>query len=160
MLDEPKLTGLIERYKSAMFTVNRRMTALLRDEMPGELTLDQFTVIEYVGSRGRCTSTELADVFCVGKSSITAIVSRLVDKDLLARVPDDKDRRVTYLQLTEEGKRIVTELDSRIGTLLSTYVGAFDETEAIQFIETYEKLACVLVQTGAQAGGEKGGAES
>ncbi|MEK0313529.1 MarR family winged helix-turn-helix transcriptional regulator [Cohnella sp. 56] len=159
MLDGPKLSRIIERYKSAMFTVNRRITALLRDEMPGDLTLDQFAIIEYVGSRDQCTSTELADAFCVGKSSITAIVSRLVDKELLVRVPDGKDRRVTYLRLTEEGERLVAELDGRIGDVLSTYVGAFDESEADQFIETYEKLARVVMQGGSPITEEKGGKE-
>lgn len=159
-MDGPKLNGLIERYKAAMFTVNKRMTALLREEMPGDLTLDQFTVIEYVGTRDHCTSTELADVFCVGKSSITAIVSRLVDKKLIERSPDDKDRRVTCLRLTDEGRRIVAELDGRIGTLLGAYVSAFEEEEADQFIETYEKLARVIMQGGGEASGEGSGKQS
>lgn len=157
MLDGPKLSRIIERYKTAMFTVNRRMNALLRDEMPEDLTLDQFAIIEYVSSREQCTSTELADAFCVGKSSITAIVSRLVDKKLLVRAPDGKDRRVTHLRLTDEGGRIVAELDGRVGEVLSTYVGAFDEAEADQFIETYEKLARVIMQGGGQSSEEKGG---
>ena len=160
LLDGPKLNGLIERYKAAMFTVNKRMTALLREEMPGDLTLDQFSVIQYVGTRDHCTSTELADVFCVGKSSITAIVSRLVDKKLIERSPDDKDRRVTYLRLTDEGRRIVAELDGRIGALLGAYVSAFDEAEANQFIETYEKLARVIMQGGGEASGEGSGKQS
>ncbi|MFC3804125.1 MarR family winged helix-turn-helix transcriptional regulator [Cohnella sp. GCM10012308] len=160
MLAGPKLNGLIERYKAAMFTVNRRMTALLREEMPGDLTLDQFAIIQYVGTREDCTSTELADVFCVGKSSITAIVTRLVDKGLIVRSPDDKDRRVLYLRLTEAGGRLAADLNERIGSLLGAYVSAFDEAEADQFIETYEKLARAVMDSGSQASEERSGEDS
>lgn len=160
LLTGPKLNGLIERYKAAMFTVNRRMTALLRDEMPGDLTLDQFAIIQYLEARDDCTSTELADVFCVGKSSITAIVTRLVDKGLIVRSPDDKDRRVLHLRLTEAGGRLAADLNERIGSLLGAYVSVFDEAEADQFIETYEKLARAVMDSGSQASEERGGGHS
>ncbi|MBB6669861.1 MarR family transcriptional regulator [Cohnella nanjingensis] len=157
-MDCKLLSQIISRYKSAMFTVQRRMNALIRDEMPQDLTIDQFSTLEYIRSRGQCTSSELAEVFCVGKSSITAIITRLFDKRLIKRLPDDKDRRVTYLRLTEEGERIAGELDGKIEDLLSRYMGHFEEKEASQFIETYEKLARVLVQqpeSDAPAGEEK-----
>ncbi|MCC3375096.1 MarR family winged helix-turn-helix transcriptional regulator [Cohnella sp. REN36] len=158
MIDCKLLSQIISRYKSAMFTMQRRLNALIRDEMPQDLTVDQFATLEYIRSRGQCTSSELAEVFCVGKSSITAIISRLFDKSLIRRLPDDKDRRVTYLRLTEEGERMAVDIDGRLETLLSRYMGHFDEKEATQFIETYEKLAHVLVQPieqDAPAGEEK-----
>jgi len=146
MLDAKALSQIIDRYKSAMFTVNRRLNAMMREEMPADLTLDQFSTIQYIRARGQCTSSELADAFCVGKSSITAIINRLFDKRLIRRLPDEKDRRVTYLELTDEGERIAIELDAKIESLLERYIAHFDEQEAARFIETYEKLARVLVQ--------------
>lgn len=140
-MDHKLLQDIICRYEAANFLVNRRLNAMIRELMPEELTIDQFSTLRYLHSQGRSTSSELADVFCVGKSSITAIINRLFDKNLIYRLPDDKDRRVTYLALTEAGKQIFAEMDDKIYELLVKYISPFGEQEAITFIETFEKLA-------------------
>lgn len=145
-MNEEMLKQIITRYENASFIVNRRLNALLRDLVPVELTVDQVFVLRYLSTHNRCTSSELADTFCVGKSSITAIITRLFDKRLIRRIPDDKDRRVTYLELTDEGKRATGEMERKIQLLLTRYIAQFDEPEGEAFIATYEKLARVLLE--------------
>jgi DNA-binding MarR family transcriptional regulator len=157
-MDNALMNQLIDRYKEAMFTVERRLNVLLREEMPEELTLDQYCILQYAKSRGRCTSTELSELLSVGKSSITAMTGRLFDKRLISRIPDDKDRRVTYLELTPAGERLTAEANDSIARVISGYLIHFDEAEALQFIQTYEKLAKALsqpVQDEQESGGER-----
>lgn len=149
-MDRERLPQLIDRYIAASFTVNRRINAMAKERLPGELTLDQGSTLRYLRENGRTTSSELADIFCVGKSSITAIITRLSDKNLIVRVPDEKDRRVTYLELTPEGERLTKEFDRNMEDMLSHYLIHFDDREARIFIETFEKLAAVLLHTQAQ----------
>jgi len=145
-MDTEQLSKLIDRYLEASFTVNRKLNALTRDLLPDELTLDQSTALRYLRDHGCTTSSELAEVFCVGKSSITAIITRLSDKNLIERVPDEKDRRVTYLKATPEGKRLTRQFDSRLEEMLCQYLSHFTDQEAFGFIELYEKLAAALVE--------------
>ena len=156
-IDKERLSSFIDRYEEAMFHVTRRVNAATRDSLPAELTLEQYTVIRYIYKRGRCTSSELADVFCIGKSSVTAIINRLSDKRLIERLPDEKDRRVTFLKLTPEGERIAETLTERIQELLSRYLQHFSEEEARAFIGTFEKFARLLIET--QQPGLEGEAE-
>lgn len=144
MNEDQKLLRTIDRYKSAMFTINRRLTALIRDLMPEDLTVDQYSIMSSIHSQEQCTHSELAEIFCVGKSSITAIISRLFDKNLIRRIPDEKDRRVVYLALTDEGVRLTRETDTKLESMLAGYLGHFSEDEVEQFLRTYEKLANVL----------------
>ncbi|WP_281883623.1 MarR family winged helix-turn-helix transcriptional regulator [Paenibacillus sp. YYML68] len=136
---------IVARYEAASFTVNRRINAMIRECMQEELTLDQYSILRYIGDRSQCTSSELAEAFCVGKSSITAIITRLAAKRLIVRLPDEKDRRVTYLALTEEGRRLSDVVESSIQQLLTRLMEHFQPEEAEAFIGTYEKLAKVLV---------------
>ncbi|HEU4963368.1 MAG TPA: MarR family transcriptional regulator, partial [Bacilli bacterium] len=73
-MDKQLLLQMIGRYESASFTVNRIMNAMVRERMPDNLTADQHYILRYIRDRKRCTPSELADFFFVGKSSITAIV--------------------------------------------------------------------------------------
>lgn len=140
-LDNNQLKEWIHRYEMAGFIIERKMHALVRDLMPEDLTVDQFRALRYLRHNERSTATDLADIFCVGKSSITAIMTRLFDKGLIDRVPDEKDRRVTYLMLTEEGFRICDLMEERVQAVLAGIIDHFDEKEAAAFIETFEKLA-------------------
>ncbi|MVP01648.1 MarR family winged helix-turn-helix transcriptional regulator [Paenibacillus lutrae] len=145
-MDEKILADVIVRYENASFTVNRRINAMIKDGMPEGLTLEQYGTLKYLQGHDRSTSSELASIFCVGKSSITAIITRLFDKQLITRQPDDKDRRVTYLSLTDKGGAAVDAMHDKIKEMLGTVIQHFDEHEAIAFVETFEKLAQVLVQ--------------
>ncbi|GGG73793.1 MarR family winged helix-turn-helix transcriptional regulator [Paenibacillus radicis (ex Gao et al. 2016)] len=141
------LKQIISRYESVHFTVNTRLTAMIRELMPEALTVDQFATLRYLRSVGVAKSTDLADIFCVGKSSITAITTRLFDKNLIERHPDEKDRRVTLLRLTEEGKRLSDSIEDEIQKMISKFLNHFEEEEALQFINTFEKLAKVMTET-------------
>jgi DNA-binding MarR family transcriptional regulator len=144
-LDRELLASIIRRYEDATYRMHRRVNALLRRCIGGEdITLDQYLVIRYLRMKGRSISSELADVFGVGKSSITAIVTRLSDKRLIERIPDVKDRRMIYLSLTEAGRKLAEVIDERMREQLSKVIKQFDRDEALRFIETYEKVAEVL----------------
>ncbi|RJE86044.1 MarR family transcriptional regulator [Paenibacillus sp. 1011MAR3C5] len=142
--DQCLLKSLIHRYEIANFIVERGLHVKVKDLMPEELTVDQFKTLRFLRHNENSTASELAQYFCVGKSSITAIITRLSDKGLIDRVPDDDDRRVIHLRLTEEGERISGLLEERVQNVLSDIIVHFDEKEAIAFIETFEKLAIAV----------------
>lgn len=144
-LDRELMDSIIRRYEEATYRMHRRVNALLRRCIGDEdITLDQYLVIRYLRMNGRSTSSELADVFCVAKSSITAIVTRLFDKQMIERIPDVKDRRVIYLSLTEAGRKLAESVDGRMREQLSTVMNRFSRDEALHFVETYEKLVGIL----------------
>lgn len=136
---------LVERYITASFNVNRIMQARMMRLMPENLTSDQHETLCYVHECGMCTSSELANHFLVGKSSITAIVKRLVEKGWMERRPDERDRRVTYLSLTPAGLQLMSDVQTKIEQLMAGYIKHFQGTEILAFIETFEKLARLLV---------------
>lgn len=144
-MDQDLLASIIKRYEEATYRMHRRVNALLRRCIGDEdITLDQYLVIRYLRMKGRSISSELADVFGVGKSSITAIMTRLSDKRLIERIPDVKDRRVIYLSLTEAGRKLAEMIDDRIRERLSTVMNQISREEALQFVGTCEKVAEVL----------------
>lgn len=97
------IDDLVERYLSVFFIVMRKATALVQCELDEDMTNDQYYLLRDIKKKGKYTSTELASVFGVSKSAITAMTNRLVEKGLLQRTRDPNDRRVVYLTLTEHG---------------------------------------------------------
>jgi DNA-binding MarR family transcriptional regulator len=146
-----KVNELVERYLSVSFFVTKKAAALVKCELDEDMTNDQYYLLRYIGKRGVCTSTELASVFIVNKSAITAMTNRLVEKGLLKRTRDDNDRRVVYLTLTEQGDEWLKKTEEKIHKLVESLIMKFSEHEIESFIQTYEKLANILRELEEQA---------
>lgn len=137
---------VIERYITAEFTVMKHLFNEIGEAIPNHLTIDQYQIMCVLHQRGQCTSTDLAAVFKVVKSSITAIINRLVDHGYVERTPAEEDRRVIELSLTEEGQMVYEQVDKQVQDIVSSYLIHFNETEVETFIGTYEKLARLMTE--------------
>lgn len=143
-MDKQKLQELINRYIRVSFSVTKKAELLIKDEIGDDLTYDQHYTLRYIKQRNNCTSSELAEVFAVNKSAITAIITRLADKGLIKRTRDETDRRVVYLNLTDNGHALFNQCEQRVQTLVEGFITKFNDEEINNFIETYEKLETLL----------------
>ncbi|MCG7409806.1 MarR family transcriptional regulator [Paenibacillus sp. ACRRX] len=137
---------LIQRYMSAQSTVIKQLFQQLDSSTPNTMTPEQFQTICIIYDQGTCTPTYLADTLMVGKSSITAIVSRLADRGLVERSRDDSDRRQVYLSLTEAGQETYQHMSGKVHAIVSSYLVHFQEEEIESFISKFERLATLMAE--------------
>jgi DNA-binding MarR family transcriptional regulator len=142
---ETNIKDLVDRYIAVSQSVEKKAASLVKEQIGSDLTNDQHFTLRYMNQVGTCTSSELADVFDVQKSAITAIIQRLWEKGLIERTRDEKDRRVVYLTLTEKGKELYSQCEERIHNLVEGLITQFEHQEIKQFIRTFEKLNQILI---------------
>ncbi|RFU61048.1 MarR family winged helix-turn-helix transcriptional regulator [Peribacillus glennii] len=140
-----KIQDLIDRYLWVSFYVSKMGESLIKEQINEDLTNDQHYTLRFIRQRGKCTSTDLAKAFNVNKSAITAIIARLVDKGLIERTRDKRDRRVVYLALTEYGNQLFLQTEQKINKHVESLITSFDDEEIQSFIGTYEKLSNILI---------------
>jgi DNA-binding MarR family transcriptional regulator len=75
-----------------------------------ELTMPQLKTLMFVAMHHGATSGQIAKRLGVGLSTITGLVDRLTDQDLVTRREDPDDRRITRVLPTQRGKQLVDEL--------------------------------------------------
>ena len=89
------------------------------------LTLPQFDVLAELAraSRKGFTFVELSRLLLVTSGNLTGIVDRLEARQLVRREPNDKDRRVVRVKLTERGRAMTRHMLPRhsddLGQVLS-----------------------------------------
>lgn len=71
-----------------------------------ELTLTQMHYLEMISELVNPNLTELATAMKLTKPTITVLVDKLIEKELVCKVQSDADKRNTHLHLTEKGKLI------------------------------------------------------
>ncbi|HJV32120.1 MAG TPA: MarR family transcriptional regulator [Bacillales bacterium] len=135
---------LIDRYIAVSFKVTKKAESLIKEQIGDDLTTDQHYILRYIYQSKECTSSELADVFEVNKSAITAIVNRMADREWIERTRDENDRRVVYLTLSKKGIDLFEKTEERIHCLVESIINQFNREEIQNFIQIYEKLAGIL----------------
>ena len=70
----------------------------------------EFRALRVISRLDRCTMQDIAKSIAVTKSGATRIVSRLEEKKLVRRMNDQNDARVCCVQMSKEGKTLVSRL--------------------------------------------------
>lgn len=71
-----------------------------------DLTLTQMHYLETICELKNPNLTELAAALKLSKPTVTVLIDKLVEKDLIFKVKSDEDRRSAHLHLTEKGESI------------------------------------------------------
>jgi DNA-binding MarR family transcriptional regulator len=112
----------IERALDVLHQIAERyLIGSARDAEDG-LTPAQGRVLRHVHLHARPSVRSIADGLMVSPPAATQLVSKLVDKGLIARAERKDDRRVVSVTLTPEGRRLAERLigdrRERLGRLL------------------------------------------
>lgn len=75
------------------------------------LTLPQMVTLFAIRGAGTCRMSELAEITRQSAGTLTGIVDRLIEDDLVGRVRDVDDRRVVQVTLTVQGKERLARVE-------------------------------------------------
>lgn len=92
-------------------------------------------------SHGVAYPLELASIFCVGRSLITAELARLTEAGLVTSRPGHADRRRTELTLTPLGREASDEIREELSRVVQRRLAGFNAGEARLAAEVLRALS-------------------
>lgn len=90
-----------------------------------DLTVQQYTLLNLIYTRGRIPMTEASARLHVSKPAITYIVDQLEKRKMLKRIPCEKDRRVNLLHLERKGEAVVKKAQEMVLDVLMVALKPF-----------------------------------
>lgn len=120
-----------------------------------DLSLPQYRLL-FVLADESSAQAKLAAKLAVSPPSVTAVVDGLVDRGLVARVSDERDRRKVVHVLTAEGRDVLLTADTAAETRLSEITASVDSRtaqRALRGLELWERAfeARRLTKAGARS---------
>lgn len=106
----------------------------------GDLGISSLLVLATLESEGQQRQTELAHILGLTPGAITNISDKLIKKGYAQRKFDDHDRRVIYLAITEEGKKIIKLARAKGEQVQTEIFQVLNESEYEQLLKIYKKL--------------------
>lgn len=119
----------------AVVTNIYRMAQGLRNKMEQDilseygLSWTSFSILYDLWIWNSVETKKLAESAGVSKATISNITNTLERKELVFRKVDNRDRRITYVVLTEKGKKVMEELYPRFHVGEVDIVSSLSETE-------------------------------
>lgn len=95
-----------EKYLNGIFTMMKNMDNLSIADKSTRFNSTEMRMIgeimasRYVGKR--LISTQLAQLLGITRSAVSQIVNRLEEQRILKRVADEVDRKIAYIEMTDE----------------------------------------------------------
>lgn len=94
-----------------LFKTYQTLTNFIKADISNsDFNLNEFAVLEVIYHKGSISVNEISQKVLVANSSLTYILDKLVKKSLIQRTQDNKDKRVTYISLTNKGEKLAKDI--------------------------------------------------
>jgi DNA-binding MarR family transcriptional regulator len=125
-----------------------------------DLTMQQLRLLFILAATGALSAHELAGSLGVGPTTLTGIVDRLEARDLVCRLPDDRDRRVRRIDLTEAARRLLRDLHEVRQEHFRRLLGRLDADVLAGLALAVEALATACEEEARAGAGEAAQADA
>lgn len=85
---------------------------------------------------GRMISSRLAKVLGITRSAVSQMVNKLEAKNVVKRVPDDKDRKIAYIELSDTARAQYEDMKGRVNAILSSVIGELGDEKVETFVKS------------------------
>jgi DNA-binding MarR family transcriptional regulator len=125
------LLALLRSVRVHRTAVTRQLESL---ELPVGMTGARYTLLMtlYFSRESLLAQNEISRELNVSRTNITNLIDGLERDDLVERVPNPADRRVSYAQLTERGRTICEQLMPTMAELMQDATRDFSPDERAQ----------------------------
>ncbi|MCG3087431.1 MarR family winged helix-turn-helix transcriptional regulator [Sporosarcina cyprini] len=100
----------------------------------------EFAVLELLFHKGRQPIQKIGQKILLRSGSMTYVVDKLEKKCLLKRVFCEEDKRVTFMEITEEGKELIRSIFPSHEKNIQTIMSGLTSDEQEQAIQLLRKL--------------------
>ena len=104
------------------------------------LRVPEWRALAALYARHRCTTSELAELSTIDRTTLTRTVDRMQDSGWLSRLADTDDMRVTRLELTASGRKLFEKVWPAVQRLNELALAGLPKAEIQQLRKTLERM--------------------
>lgn len=128
----------IEKYLRKIDNIIRKKgREILRDF---NITVPQFLALQWLINNGDLTISELSQKMSLACSTITDLVDRMENNNLVTRIKDDKDKRVVRVKVLDKGYNLLNEVMKKRQLFLAKKLSDFKDEDKIYLAKNLKDL--------------------
>ena len=131
---------LMEELSTNVFAMFRTLRNDIGKIFGGYIPWNEFIVLRILNRTNKEMVSRVANELNVSNSHITAVTEKLINKGFVTRSGSTPDRRVVYLEITEQGKDLVAKMEGAKKQYLQERFSTLSEEEMNIMISISKKL--------------------
>jgi DNA-binding MarR family transcriptional regulator len=109
-----------------------------------------FQVLSLLEMHGALPMSRLAEEIGVALPNATGIVGRLAERGIVERNHDTVDRRIVLIGLTEDGRRLIGDMEAVRRARMTRLIGELDATQQERLLQAVRDLGDAASRLGDQ----------
>ena len=142
-MNDTQIDRILENMFMVMLTIHKKVLKKDLSGFPDNLTRLHGAVMAEL-SQTSMTMTELAKTLMMTKPQLTHVVNPLVVSGIVERRPDEKDRRVINLALTDKGRILLEEAKLKVKENTKNRLATLTSEELDQMSTALETLRNIV----------------
>jgi DNA-binding MarR family transcriptional regulator len=142
-MNDPQIDRILENMFLVMLVIHKKILKTDLSRFPENLTRLHMAVMGEL-SQTSMTMSELAKTLMMMKPHLTHVVDALVSLNIVERRPDEKDRRVINLALTDNGRVLLEEGKQKVKEHTKQRLSALTPEELSQMAAALETLRKII----------------
>jgi DNA-binding MarR family transcriptional regulator len=108
------------------------------------LTIPQMMVLRAIENLGDVTLKRISENVYLSQATVTIILNRLEDKQLVDRVRSSADKRIVNAQLTEDGRAVLAQAPPLLHEKFIERFDALEPWEKTQILSALQRVASMM----------------
>lgn len=143
-MDEERLSKLVDDLYMLRLLLRKKLFKHKKMLEQGQMPHSYYHVLKVLIKRGDLPMSEIGRSVHVSKSNMTSLIDKLVEKELVKRVPDEKDRRVINIAITDKGKGLLWNWKKRYNNEIKKSLSALSDEDLEKFYQSVENIKYAL----------------
>ena len=115
------------------------------------LTIPQIMVLRAIEELGDVTVRKISDNVSLSQATVTTILNRLEERQLVARVRAQKDKRIVNARLTEDGRTMLQTTPPLLHEKFISEFESLENWEQTQMLSSLQRVAKMMDATSLDA---------
>ncbi|EZH71398.1 hypothetical protein ATO12_07795 [Aquimarina atlantica] len=114
--------------------------------LESQYSLSEVRVMYEIYHNPKITARQIKEIIEVDEGYLSRLIKKLVKLNIINKIKSQDDYRISYLNLTENGKKIFLTLNQRSSDAISEIIQHLNQKEQEELILLYEKIEILLTK--------------
>jgi len=103
-----------------------------------------YHILKVLSKRSELPMSEIGRRVYISKSNMTSLIDKLVENGLAERLPDENDRRVINIAITDKGRNLVGKWRKHSNNDIKMKLSTLSDEDQETFYESIENIKTIL----------------
>ena len=145
-MNDTKLELIVQNFLTIMPLFKKNLIRRDCDFAHDSLNHSHFQIMAVIKENGKLPISDVAKRLLISTPNMTKLITKLIDEEMIKRIPDKKDRRIINIDLTKKGEKYVESKFKQVQSSLKERLSTLPDEQLNKLNSSLENLRDVLME--------------